>query len=55
MNKVLITTEQLMKKLQIKKRETIYAYIKKGMPSIRIGGKYMFDFEDVVEWLKSRG
>jgi predicted DNA-binding transcriptional regulator AlpA len=55
MNKVLITTEQLMKKLQIKKRETIYSYIKQGMPNIKLGKSYMFDFDEVIEWFKARG
>ena len=31
---------------------TVYTYIKKGMPHYRIGKELRFELEEVKEWLK---
>ena len=49
-----ISTTELMKRLQIKKKDTLYKYIKQGMPSIRIGKKYLFFYSEVIEWFRKR-
>jgi excisionase family DNA binding protein len=52
---IAISTTELMKRLQIKKRDTLYKYIKNGMPCIRVGNKYLFIYSEVIEWFKNRG
>lgn len=52
---VAITTAELMKRLQIKKKDTLYKHIKEGMPCFRVGNKYMFIYSEVIEWFKQRG
>lgn len=33
---------------------TIYNWIKKGMPCIKTDKDYMFDYEEIITWLKER-
>ena len=49
-----ISTTELLKRLQIKKKDTLYKYIKQGMPSIRVGKKYLFIYSEVIEWFRKR-
>ncbi len=51
----LITMDQLLKRLNGKfSRQTIYNYNCKGLPSVKIGGKLLYSFSDVVSWLLRR-
>ena len=33
---------------------SIYNYIKKGMPCINAGKKYLFKYSEVIEWMKKK-
>lgn len=47
----LITQTELMRKLVIKSRNTIYLWRKEGCPCIQKRKFIRFDFDKVVEWL----
>lgn len=47
----MIKTKELADKLGVH-INTIYNYIKRGMPYIRATRTYFFDYEDVINWLK---
>ena len=49
----MITTKELMEYLKIHEN-TIYNYIKEGMPHYRVGKEYRFEIEDVKAWLKEK-
>lgn len=33
-------------------RQTVYTYIKRGLPTVKVGGKRMFDKKEVEEWVE---
>lgn len=47
----MIKTKELSKKLGVH-INTIYNYIKRGMPYSRATKTYLFDYEEVLNWLK---
>lgn len=49
---MLLTTEQLMKELNVKSKTTVYKMLKRGMPSVTVGDHKRFLFTDVIAWLK---
>lgn len=49
----MITTQELTKYLKIHEN-TVYEYIKLGMPHYKIGKNYRFELEEVKQWLKEQ-
>ena len=49
----MITTKNLYEVLKVHEN-TIYNYVKEGMPHVYVGGKYLFDLDQVLKWLKDR-
>lgn len=49
----MINTTELSKRLN-KHYNTIYKWIKKGMPCIKTDKDYMFNYEEVINWLKNK-
>lgn len=50
----MLTTQELCEFLKIHEN-TVYQFIKDGIPNVRIGKKsYRFDKEEVLEWLRER-
>ena len=50
----LITYKELMKRLDIKSRSTVYRWVKKGCPCVGGMNRFIrFEFNDVLEWLKT--
>lgn len=50
----MITTKELSEYLKIHEN-TIYSYIKRGMPYYKIGPKqFRFELEEVKKWLKEQ-
>lgn len=49
----MINTQQLAKRLN-KHPNTIYKWIKKGMPCIKTEKDYLIDFTEVINWLKKQ-
>lgn len=49
--KELLTSQELAEKLKVH-LQTVYLYVKDGMPHIRLGRTLRFDFDAVVEWFK---
>ena len=49
----MLNKNQLAVKLSVH-ANTVYNLIKEGMPHIKIGKKYRFDYEEVLTWLKNR-
>lgn len=47
----LLTIRELESKIKYK-NTTIYKFIKLGMPVRRMGGKNLFDLEEVMNWMK---
>lgn len=47
----LLSVKQLAKTLNLSER-TIHRKIREGMPNIRIGRVYRFEYEAVIEWLR---
>ena len=47
----MMNTKELTEYLKIHEN-TVYTYIKKGMPHYRIGKELRFEIEEVKEWLK---
>lgn len=50
----LCNQDDLMKKLKIKSRNTLYLWRKRGMPVIKQGRSIRFDYPDVLNWLKNK-
>ena len=48
-----LTTQDLMKLLKVKHKQTIYQMIREGMPVIRVGRHYRFMKEEVINFLKT--
>jgi excisionase family DNA binding protein len=49
----MLDTKELVEYLKVHSN-TVYRYIKDGMPCYRIGKDYRFELEEVKEWLKNR-
>jgi len=49
----LLDTRELMRYLGITSRATIRSYIKKGMPTYRIGLGYKFILNEIIEWIRN--
>lgn len=49
----MINSRELCQKLGIH-INTLYRYISKGMPHIKLDKDYLFDYEEVITWLKER-
>lgn len=49
----MMNAEELAKRLN-KHINTIYNWIKKGMPCIKTEKDYLINYDEVIEWLKSR-
>jgi len=47
----LLNIEELARRLDIAVI-TIRRYVKRGMPTYKIGGKYRFNFDECLEWMK---
>jgi len=47
-----LTTYELMALLKVKDKKTIYRFIERGMPVVRVGRHYRFIKEDVVTFLR---
>lgn len=48
-----MNAKEFAKKIN-KHYNTIYKWIKKGMPCIKTDKDYMIDYDEVIEWLKNR-
>lgn len=48
----MIKTKELAEKLGLHVN-TIYKYIEKGMPHIKIEKDYLFDYDKVIKWLEN--
>jgi len=48
-----LTAEELMKYLKVS-RVSITRYMKRGMPSVKLGGLRRFKISDVENWLKDK-
>ena len=49
-----LTTQELMKLLKIRHKQTIYGLIEQGMPAIQVGKNYRFIKSEVVNFFKSQ-
>jgi len=49
----LLDTKELMSYLGITSRATIRSYIKKGMPTYRVGLGYKFILNEIIEWIRN--
>lgn len=49
----MMNTRELTEYLKIHEN-TVFNYVKKGMPYYRIGREYRFEIEEVKEWLKNK-
>lgn len=49
----MINAKEFAKKIN-KHYNTIYKWIKKGMPCIKTDKDYMIDYDEVITWLKNR-
>jgi excisionase family DNA binding protein len=47
-----LNAHEILKRLGISK-PTLYKYIKSGMPSQRVGGRRLFDWQEVSGWVKN--
>jgi len=50
---IVINSKELCEKLSIH-INTLYRYIEKGMPHIKLDKNYLFNYEEVLNWLKER-
>lgn len=48
-----INLKQLSEKLNVH-TNTVYRLVKEGMPHIKIGNEYRFDFDKVEKWLQEK-
>ena len=51
-DKKMMNAEELSRKLN-KHINTIYNWIKKGMPCIKTEKDYLINYDEVIEWLKN--
>ena len=51
--KIMINSKELCEKLSIH-INTLYRYIEKGMPHIKLDKNYLFNYKEVINWLKER-
>jgi len=49
----MISSKELSEKLGVH-INTIYRYIEKGMPHLKLDKVYLFDYEEVIKWIKER-
>lgn len=49
----MIDSRELCNRLGIHEN-TLYNYIKKGMPCVKLDKKYVFDYDEVIKWFKER-
>ncbi len=49
----LLTRKEMARELRVS-QPTLDAQVRDGMPHIKIGKQYLFDYTDVITWLKSR-
>ncbi len=49
----MMNAKEFAKKIN-KHYNTIYKWIKKGMPCIKTDKDYMIDYDEVITWLKNR-
>lgn len=49
----ILTRRDLAKELRVS-MPTIDAQVKEGMPHMKVGKQYLFDYVDVITWLKSK-
>ncbi len=49
----LLTMEEVAEKLKVAPR-TVYGWVCKGMPVMKIGGVLRFDPEEVMAWMKQK-
>jgi len=49
----MINSKELCKKLGIH-INTLYRYVEKGMPHLRLDKVFLFNYEEVINWLKER-
>lgn len=49
----MIDSKELCDKLGIH-INTLYKYIKKGMPHIKLERKLLFNYDEVINWLKTK-
>lgn len=49
----MITTKELCDRLKIHEN-TVYNYVKDGMPNVYVGQKFLFNLNEVLEWLNDR-
>ncbi|BBI30749.1 hypothetical protein KCTCHS21_01480 [Cohnella abietis] len=55
MNDRLLNMTELMQKLGIASRKTIYNWRKQGMPTFQVSkGNPRFDFNEVKNWMKNK-
>lgn len=49
-----ISASQVLQRLGISK-PTLYKYLRSGLPSKRVGGRRLFDWNEILVWVKSHG
>lgn len=49
----MINTNEICERLGIHKN-TLYRYIKLGMPRIKLKRLFLFNYDEVIQWLKER-
>lgn len=49
----MINSKELCEKLGIHKN-TLYHYLKLGLPSVKLERKYLFNYEEVIKWLNNK-
>ena len=54
MKEKLLNIDEIKLKLGIKKNNTIYKYLKLGMPSYLIANRRMFLYSEVLKWFKEQ-
>jgi len=47
-----ITCPEMMRLFHVRHKTTIYEFIKRGMPHLRVGRDYRFNPQEVIEFLK---
>ena len=52
-SEMMISTKELCLKLGIHPN-TVRNYIKKGMPVLKLEQKFLFNYDEVINWLKNR-
>lgn len=54
MTKGFISANEVLQRLGISK-PTLYKYLKAGLPSKRVGGRRLFDWNEILGWVKTQG